>query len=71
LIFPPIMIVLLSLGSYLFGMMVKRSKSVFFPTAGHLLFKTGFVTMLVTGCVMCVILVFWNRLPFGEREDVA
>ena len=71
LIFPPIMIILLSLTSYLFGTMVKRSKSILFPAAGHLLFKTGLVTMLVTGCVMCAILVFWNRLPFGEREDVA
>ena len=71
LIFPPIMIVLLSLLSFLFGEMVKRSRSVLFPAAGHLLFKTGLVTMLVTGCVMCAILVFWNRLPFGEREDVA
>ena len=70
-ILPPTMIVLLSLVSYLFGMMVKRSKSILFPAAGHLLFKTGLVTMLVTGCVMCAILVFWNRLPFGEREDVA
>ena len=71
LIFPPIMIVLLSLQSFVFGLMVKRSRSILFPSAGHLLFKTGLVTMLVTGCVMCVILVFWNRLPFGEREDVA
>ena len=71
LIFPPITIVLLSLTSFLFGVMVKRSKSVLFPAAGHLLFKTNLVTMLVTGCVMCVILVFWNKLPFGEREDVA
>ncbi len=70
-IFPPIMIVLLSLQSFLFGMMVKRSKSILFPAAGHLLFKTNLVTMLVTGCVMCAILVFWNRLPFGEREDIA
>ena len=70
LIFPPIMIVLLSLLSYLFGMMVKRTRSVLFPATGHLLFKTGLVTMLVTGCVMCAILVFWDRLPFGEREDV-
>ncbi|MBT4868044.1 MAG: CPBP family intramembrane metalloprotease [Planctomycetaceae bacterium] len=69
--FAPIMIVLLSLVSYLFGMMVKRSRSVLFPTVGHLLFKTNLVTMIVTGCVMCAILVFWNRLPFGEREDVA
>jgi hypothetical protein len=71
LIFPPIMIVLLSLLSYVFGKMVKRSRSVLFPTVGHLLFKTGLVTMIVTGCVMCAILVFWNKLPFGEREDVA
>lgn len=70
LIFPPIMIVLLSLVSFLFGTMVKRSRSVLFPTAGHLLFKTGLVTMVVTGCVICAILVFWDRLPFGEREDV-
>ncbi len=71
LIFAPIMIVLLSLLSFLFGEMVKRSRSVLFPTAGHLLLKTGLVTMLVTGCLMCAILVFWNRLPFGEREDGA
>ncbi len=71
LIFPPIMIVLLSLQSFLFGMMVKRSRSILFPTVGHLLFKTGLVTMIVTGCVMCAILILWNRLPFGEREDVA
>jgi hypothetical protein len=54
----------------LFGMMVKRTKSILFPTAGHLLFKTGPVTMLVTACVMCVILVFWDKLPFGERKNV-
>jgi membrane protease YdiL (CAAX protease family) len=66
----PLMIVLLSLCSYLFGMMVKRTKSILFPTAGHLLFKTGPVTMLVTACVMCVILVFWDKLPFGERKNV-
>jgi len=71
LIFPPIMIVLLSLQSFVFGLMVKRSRSILFPSAGHLLFKTGLVTMLVTGCVMCAILVFWNKLPFVEREDVA
>lgn len=71
LIFPPIMIVLLSLTSYLFGKMVERSKSVLFPVAGHLLFKTGLISMLVTGCVICAILIFWNRLPFGERDGVA
>ena len=71
LIFPAVMIVLLSLQSFLFGLMVKRSKSVLFPAAGHLLFKTGFVTMLVTGCVMCAILVLWNKLPFGNTEDFA
>ena len=70
LIFPPIMIVLLSLQSYLFGKMVTRSRSVLFPAAGHLLFKTGLVPMIVGGCVMCAILILWNRLPFGEREDV-
>jgi hypothetical protein len=70
LIFAPIMIVLLSLLSYLFGMMVKRTRSVLFPAAGHLLFKTGLVSMIVGGCVMCAILILWNRLPFGERKDV-
>lgn len=66
--FPPVMIVLLSLLSYLFGMMVRRTKSVLFPTAGHLLFKTGMVSLVVTGCLMAVLLIFWNRLPGGERK---
>ncbi len=69
LVFPPVMITLLSLLSYLFGLMVKRSKSILFPTVGHLLFKTGLTTMIVTGCVMCVILVMWDRLPFAKKEE--
>jgi membrane protease YdiL (CAAX protease family) len=68
LVFAPIMIVLLTLLSYLFGMMVKRTKSILFPVTAHLLFKTGLVTMLVTGGVMCVMLIFWERHPFNERE---
>jgi hypothetical protein len=70
LVFPPIMIVLLSLVSYLFGMMVKRSRSILFPTVGHLLFKTNLITMIVTGCAMCAILILWNKLAFGEKETV-
>ena len=71
LLFAPMMIVLLSLLSYLFGKMVERSKSILFPTVGHLLFKTNLTTMIVTGFVMLVILIFWDKLPFGEKEDVA
>ena len=70
LIFPPIMIVLLSLVSFVFGTMVKRSRSVLFPATAHFLFKTNLITMVVTACLIGVILVFWDRLPFGEREDV-
>lgn len=70
-IFPPVMIVLLSLQSFLFGKMVKISRSILFPTAGHFLFKTGLTSMIITGCLMCVILVFWNKLPFGKRTETA
>lgn len=71
LMFFPIMVVLLSLLSYLFGMMVKRTGSILYPVTAHLLFKTGWTTMLVTGLVMCVMLVFWDKLPSGDKERVA
>ena len=67
--FPPVMIVLLTLLSYLFGMMVKRTKSLLFPTVGHVLFKLDMVTMLVSGCLMAVLLIFWKRLPSSLRAD--
>jgi len=64
--FVPVMIVLLSLQSYVFGLMVKRSRSLLFPVVGHMLFKTGLVTMLVTGSVACLLLIFWRKLPAGR-----
>lgn len=67
--FAPLMIVLLSLLSYLFGIMVKRSGSVLFPTVGHLLFKTGMTTMLVAGVLMALTLVLWDRIPGGKKHD--
>ncbi len=59
----PIMIILLSLLSYLFGMMVRRTRSILFPVTAHALFKTGRLSMLVTGCVMFLVLILWDRLP--------
>lgn len=71
LVFTPIMIILLSLLSYLFGMMVKRTQSILFPVTAHLLFKTGLVTMLVMGGVMCVMLIFWDSHPLNKKERSA
>ncbi len=59
----PVMIILLSLLSYLLGLMVKRTKSILFPVTVHILFKTGRTPMIVTGCVMFLVLILWDKLP--------